>query len=225
MTGVLINAASVAVAGILGVLCKKKLPEGISESLLKALGLCVLVLGLSSALKTQNISLVMLSIAIGTLTGELLKLDDLVNNAGKKVGEKLYSLGGGSISEGFIAGTLMFVIGSLAIIGSIEAGVSKDISLLISKSVLDGILALFLAATLGIGVALSSISILIFQGALVLMASSLTSFMTPGFILEISAVGGILVAGIGLNFTGATKLKITNMLPALVIPFIWFLFI
>ncbi|MFB0919113.1 MAG: DUF554 domain-containing protein [Clostridiaceae bacterium] len=223
MLGVFLNAGAVAIAGILGVLFKKKLPDGISESLIKALGLCVLVLGLSSALKTQNVSLVMLSIAIGTLTGELLKLDDKVNGAGKNVGEKLRNLGGGSISEGFIAGTLMFVIGSLAIIGSIEAGVSNDISLLISKSVLDGILALFLAATLGIGVALSSISILIFQGALVLLASGLTSFMTPEFILEISAVGGILVSGIGLNFTGATKLKITNMLPALLIPFIWFL--
>ena len=223
MSGVLINAASVAILGLLGVMFKRHLPAGISDHLVKALGLCVLVLGLSSALAARNISLLLLSIAVGTFIGEIIKLDDRLTNLGKAVEQQLSGLGGGNIAEAFVSGTLMFVIGSLAIIGSIEAGINNDITLLLSKSVLDGILALFLAAALGPGSALSAVSILFFEGTLVLLSSGLRNFMTPEFINELSAVGGILVAGIGLNFSGPAKIRVTNMLPALLVPVIWFL--
>jgi uncharacterized membrane protein YqgA involved in biofilm formation len=217
MFGTIVNAAAVLAGGVMGLLLKGRLTDRLTDSLVKALGLCVCIIGISGAVK-GDIMMLVVSMAAGTLLGEIINIDGALNRFGGWVQKKL-SRGNSesSIAEGFTTATLLFCVGAMAIVGSIDSGLKNDHSILLAKSLLDGVSAMIFASALGAGVLLSGAAVLVYQGSIVLLAGSLRSFMSEAFITQLSAVGSMMILGIGLNLVLGTKIKAANMLPALLI--------
>ncbi len=245
MLGVLVNVGTVIVGSLLGALLKKGIPERISKAVMSALGLCVVFIGISSAFKTNNAVILVASVAFGTFVGALIKIEDNLNRFSRFVESKFARNKNteenivvnqelteqalkeqtpkkqkSSLAEGFVSGTLVFCVGAMTIVGSIEAGLSGDNHTLYVKAVMDLVSSFVLASTLGIGVIFSSIVVLLYQGALVLLAGLLKG-IPMGLIAEITGAGGIMIMAIGINLTGITKFKVADMLPAFlfVVPF------
>jgi uncharacterized membrane protein YqgA involved in biofilm formation len=229
--GTLINVGAIIVASILGVILKKGLPERIQKSIMFVLGLGLSVLAVGwflndflsvhdDSLVSNGDLLVLLSLVIGTLIGEALMIDERINAFAENV-EKKYKLP--PLAKGFVSGTLIFCVGAMAILGSINDGLYGDITTLLVKSVLDFITAMLLSAVLGIGVIFSAVSVLVYQGSITILARLLGDFLTTDMIGAVSMVGNILLVAMGFNFMGFTKAKVANMLPALLIPIIYFL--
>jgi len=228
--GTLINAAAIIVASILGVLLKKGLSEKIQKGVMLALGLGLAALSLGwfikdfltidqSALTSSGDLLIIISLVIGVIIGEWIDIDARLNNWAMGV-EKKYNLP--PLAKGFISATLIFCVGAMAIVGSIQDGLTGDITTLVIKSALDFVTAMILASILGIGVIFSAISVLLYQGFIFLLASSAQGFLTPEIIRALSMVGNILLIAIGINFMEIKKIKVANMLPALLIPIIYY---
>ncbi|MFH0767125.1 MAG: DUF554 domain-containing protein [Bacillota bacterium] len=231
--GTLINVAAIIVASILGVIFKKGLSEKIQKSVMLALGLGLAALSLGWFLKdflsinqdtlsTSGDLLIIISLVIGVMIGEWIDIDGKLSRWAEGI-EKKYNLP--PLAKGFIAATLIFCVGAMAIVGSIQDGMNGDITTLVIKSALDFVTALILASVLGIGVIFSAISVLIYQGAITLLAASSTNFLTPDMIRAVSMVGNILLIAIGINFMELKKIKVANMLPALVIPILYYVII
>ena len=231
--GTVINALAIVVASFLGILFKKGLPESIQKSIMFVLGLGLSVLAVgwflrdflvidADQLLSSGDLLILLSLVIGTLIGEWIGIDRRINAFAENV-EKKYKLP--PLAKGFVSGTLIFCVGAMAILGSLEDGLHGTFSILLVKSVLDFVTALLLSAVLGIGVAFSAISVLIYQGSLTLLAFGLGEFLSAEMIRALSMVGNILLVAMGFNFMGITKAKVANMLPALVIPVIYFVIV
>ncbi|MFW5838809.1 MAG: DUF554 domain-containing protein [Bacillota bacterium] len=229
--GTLINVGAIIVASILGVILKKGLPERIQKSIMFVLGLGLSVLAVGwflndflivhdNNLVTNGDLLVLLSLVIGTLIGETIMIDERISRFAKNI-EKKYNLP--PLAKGFVSGTLIFCVGAMAILGSINDGLYGDLTTLLVKSVLDFITAMLLSALLGIGVIFSAISVLVYQGSITILARLLGDFLTTNMIGTVSMVGNILLVAMGFNFMGFTKAKVANMLPALLIPIIYFL--
>ncbi len=226
MTGVLVNFAAIFFGGSLGIIFKKFIKETYAEGIMTGVGLCVMIIGISSALEHENLLLMVFSIVLGTLIGEILKIEDRLNKIGDFMGRKLERRGDSSdFSVGFVTTSLIYCVGAMAILGSLEAGLTGDNSTLYAKSILDGITAILFASTLGIGVLFSSVSVFVYQAILVLASQALKPIFTDIMITELSAVGGIMILAIGINILGIKKIKIGNMLPALLGPVIYYLVI
>ncbi|ADL52436.1 DUF554 domain-containing protein [Clostridium cellulovorans] len=221
MLGTIINFLSILLGGIIGLLLKGKLSEKISTTIVNGLALCVLYIGISGVLKSNNTLLVVISIALGAFIGEVIDIDKRINSLGIKLEKSLKTYNQGSISEGFVTSTLLFCVGAMAIVGSLESGLKGNHSIIYTKSILDGVSSIIFASSLGIGVLISSISVLVYQGIIVLGASSLTNILSPEVVTEISAVGSLLILGLGLNMLGIVKIKVANLLPAMLIPIIY----
>ncbi|MDI6601997.1 MAG: DUF554 domain-containing protein [Thermoanaerobacteraceae bacterium] len=221
MMGVLINSFAVVAGSIAGLFLKKGIPDGVRETVMKGIGLITSILGISFALKSTNSIIMILSVVLGGILGEMMDIDRFLNNVGLRFEQRLKSYG--SVSEGFVTATLIFCVGAMAIVGSIQSGLTGDNTILITKSGLDGITSVILSSTLGIGVLLSSISVFVYQGVIALLAGLLSSFVNDALINEMTAVGGLLIFGISLNILGITKIKVANLLPAIFIPVIYFL--
>ena len=189
---------------------------------MQAISLAVLLIGLQGAFKTDQILLVIFSLAIGSVCGEFLGIEKRLEKMGQWL-EIKFSKAGNGISTGFVTASLIFCVGSMAIVGSMESGLAGKYQTLYAKSVLDGIASIILTSTLGIGVIFSSISVLIYQGFITIMASSLRSFLTPEAINEMSAVGGLLIMAIGINLLEIKKIRVGNMLPAIFVPLLFFI--
>ncbi|MDR1961962.1 MAG: DUF554 domain-containing protein [Gracilibacteraceae bacterium] len=214
MLGTFVNMAAVLVGGGIGLLLKGRLSSRVTENLLRVMGLCVCVIGLSGAIQGDAMLLVA-ALASGTLLGEALDLDGRLNRFGLWIQAKMSGKGGGSqIAEGFVTATLLFCVGAMAIVGSIDSGLRGDHSVIFTKSVIDGVSAMVFASALGAGVLLSGASILIYQGAIVLCASSLQSVLSPELITQVSAAGSVMILGLGLNMALEAKIKVANLLPA-----------
>ncbi|MBI9015263.1 MAG: DUF554 domain-containing protein [Clostridiales bacterium] len=224
MLGTIVNAAAIIVGGSFGAVFGSKLKERYSDIVLKAMALSVLLVGLKYALLTNEMLLVIISLSLGSLIGEFIDIEGRLNKLGENLQEK-FSEGHSNLAEGFVMATLIYCIGSMAILGAIDSGVRGDHTILYAKAVLDGVSALVFASTLGFGVVLSSISVFIYQGSITLLASQATGILTDQAINELSAVGGLLIMTIGLNILGITKIKVGNMLPAVFIPVIYFAFV
>ncbi|MBU1142760.1 MAG: DUF554 domain-containing protein [Firmicutes bacterium] len=231
--GTLINVGAIIIASLLGIILKKGLPEKIQKSIMLVLGLGLTALSLGWFLKdflvinengisTHSDLLIIISLVIGVLIGEWIDIDLRLNRWAENV-EKKYNLP--PLAKGFIAATLIFCVGAMAIVGSIQDGLNGDITILVIKSALDFITAMILASILGIGVIFSAISVLIYQGAITILASSASSFLTTEMIQAVSMVGNILLIAIGINFMELRKIKVANMLPAIFIPIIYYLII
>lgn len=216
LTGVLINAAAVAVGGVLGTLGGRLMPEKMKQTVLAATGLVSIGIGISGAIGSSNQLIPILSLVIGSVIGELLHIEDGVTRAGdwlqKRFGKS------GSITEGFVTGSLVFAAGAMAVMGSLESGLKNDHTILMTKSVIDMAGSVAFAGSLGIGVAFSALSVLVLEGTVTLLASLLTGVLTDAVITEISVTGSLIIIGVALNVLGLTKLRIMNMTPALLLP-------
>lgn len=220
MLGVIVNAVTVFVLGLLGSLLGNRFPENIQKSIMKFLPLCVLVIGMSSALKGDTI-IVIISVVLGVIIGEFFKLDEKLNTFADFLQRKFVKGEESNFSEGFITGSLLFCVGSMGILGCIDAGVSGDYNLLFAKATIDGLSAFFLATTMGFGMAFSGISLLIYQGAVVLIAGFLAPILSPDVIANISGTGGITIIAICLSMLNLVDYKLANAIPSILIPIIY----
>lgn len=214
--GTLANVGAVVVGGALGSFVIPRIPDNVSKTTMQALGLGTILIGLQMAWATKNLLLVLVSLAVGTVIGELVGIEARLHLFASKL-EKLPFAQRGSFAKAFVQTTLLFCVGAMAIAGSLQDGLSHDPSTLYAKSTLDGISSIMFGSTLGPGVILSALPILLYQGAMTLGASYLNVILTPEMIQEIGAAGGLMVLGIGFNLVGATEIRIGNMLPGLVV--------
>ncbi|MBU8914834.1 DUF554 domain-containing protein [Bacillus sp. FJAT-29953] len=220
LLGTLVNGLLIVVGTLLGKLLNR-IPESMKTTVMYAIGLSVMVLGLQMGLKSKNFLIVIISLVVGAVFGELLKLEEKLNDLGGWLENKVGSNGKGSIAEGFVTATLIFVIGAMAIIGALDSGIRGDHDVLYTKALIDGFTALILTTTLGIGVIFSAIPVVLYQGLIALFATQIDRFVPQAlmdqFIVEMTAVGGIMIFAIGINLTGLTKIKVANLLPAILV--------
>ena len=220
MTGTLINAAAVITAGVLGTLLGDRLPERVRQTVMAGIGLTTLLIGAQMALKTGHLLIVLGSIVVGAVVGELLNIDLGLERLGRFLESRLGRLKlpgfgeSGAFTRGFVTASLVFCVGPMAIVGSIQDGLTGDYQTLAVKSMLDGFAALAFSSSLGLGVPFSALSVLLYQGALSLGAGSLKSLLTDPMINEMTATGGILILGIGLQLLEIRRIRVANILPA-----------
>ena len=231
--GTLVNVAAIVAGGTVGLVFKKILSERITETVMQATGLAVVIVGLCGTLSsaftvvegrisTGHILLMIISLALGALFGELLKIEDRLEAFGKFMEKKLVRPGNTSpFAQGFVTATIVFCVGAMAIVGSLEDGMSGNSTTLFTKSVLDGIIAMIFASTLGFGVLFSAVSVGGYQGALTLLAMFVAPYLPETVITQISIIGSILIMSIGFNLLKISKIKVGNMLPAIFIPIIY----
>lgn len=223
MLGVLINVASVLVGGTLGLLLGGRVPQRLRDTVMQGLALCVMLIGAQGALGTADVLVVIVCIVAGGLLGELLNIEKGLESLGGAA-EKKFSHGGrsGSFAQAFITASLLFCVGAMAVVGPLTAGLTGDNSTLIAKAALDFVSSLFFAAALGPGVLLSASVVLVYQGAIALLAGLLAPVLTDAIITEMSAVGGLLIVGLGINMLGMAKVRVGNLLPAIFVPILYF---
>jgi hypothetical protein len=212
LLGAVVNCLAVVIGASIGLLLKRGLPEKVSTTIMNGLGLCVLYIGISGALNGENVLIAIISIAFGALIGEVLDLDEKLNRFGH-----LLKTDSSTFAQGFITASLLFCVGAMAIVGSLQSGLSANHETLFAKSLIDGIAALVLASSLGAGVMLSAVFVLIYEGSLTLLAKAIEPYLTTSMINEITCVGSLLIIGIAFNMLGVTKLKIMNYVPAIII--------
>lgn len=198
------------------------IPEKYKDTIGYALALCVLTIGIQGAIRTENMMLVIVSAVVGSLIGEALRLEDRLDSLGAWVQRRLAKDDDG-FSQGFISATLLYCVGSMAVVGSIEAGLQNKPDTLLAKAVLDGVSALILSSSMGMGVALSALPLLAYQGGIALLAMLLGNFLPAEAIAEVSATGSLLIIGLGFNMLGFSKarIRVGNMLPAILIPAVY----
>jgi len=221
MLGTIVNSVTIIIGALIGILFKKGIKEDYKNTIMDGIGLSVLVIGVSNALEFENLVVVIVSIVIGSIIGELIDINKRLNNLGDKLQSK-FKNEEGNFSKGFVTASLVYCVGAMAIVGAIQSGLTGNHQTLYAKAVLDGITAIVFASTLGIGVMFSSLAVFLYQGIITIFASSLSLILTEIAINEISSVGGILIMAIGINLLGLKEIKIANMLPSIVIPLVYY---
>ena len=214
--GTLINAGAVILGSIIGLLFHKRFPERIAAIVFQGIGLFTLFLGITMASKTGNFLVMIFSIVIGSIIGELVNVEGHMRRLSNFL-KRAVGSGDDHFSEGFVTSFLLFCMGSMTILGAIEEGLGGRPHLLLAKSVLDGFSSIALSASLGVGVIFSAIPLLVYQGGITLFAGSLHHVLTPKLVNELTAVGGLLLIGLGINILKIKQLPILNMLPSLII--------
>ena len=216
MLGVIVNVITVLVGASIGLLFKKGIPERVSKAAMIGLGACTLYIGISGSLCGENVLILIGAVVLGAITGTLLNIDGAINRLAEKVENKFRKEGQkASVAEGLVTATLLFCVGSMTVTGSIQAGLTGDNSVLITKATLDLVSSMMLASSLGVGVLLSAGAVFVIQGGLVLLAGCLAPFMTTGAINEMTCAGSLLIVMIGTNLMGITKIKVADYLPAI----------
>ncbi|APT73602.1 membrane protein [Thermosipho melanesiensis] len=206
----IVNAIAIVIGSFVGIFAKKGIPENAQKILFYAVGLSTMGLSISMILKSNNFLILLSSLAIGGIIGELLNIEGKLKKLGDSIKE-------GDFSTGFVTSSLLFLVGPLTIIGSITAGITKDGSLIYMKSLLDGISSIVLSSVYGLGVLLSAFSVLVVQGLFVLFASKLSFLTSPQYLNDLIATGGIMILGLGLKILDIKDTKVGNFLPALLI--------
>lgn len=218
MIGVMVNVLTVLIGSVAGLLLKRGIPERVTESLMTGIGLCTIFIGVSGALQGENTLILILSMAIGTVIGTLLDIDSALNRLASYVEQRFRQENGKvTLAEGFVTASLLFCVGAMTIVGSLQAGLTGDMEMLYTKATLDLISSCVLAASLGVGVLLSDFFVLGFQGGIVLLARFVAPFLTEYAISEMTCAGSVLIIGLGLNLIGVTKIKVANYLPVIFI--------
>lgn len=216
MIGTIVNAVSIVTGTIVGLIFKKGIPEQVKETVMQGIGLAVLLVGLMMAFKTGNILIVISSLVLGGICGEFINIEGWLTRLGvwieSKVGDS-----GSNVARAFVTTSLIYCVGAMAVLGAIEDGLTGNPSTLFAKSMLDGVTAIFFASTMGLGVMFSAIPVLLYQGSITLLASSVSQFLSPPVINELTSTGGLLIVGIALNILNIRQIKVGNLLPA--IPF------
>lgn len=219
LVGTGVNVLTVVLGSTIGMLFKKGIPESLTDNLFKALGLVTVFIGISGCLCGHSVMLVVVAVILGTLIGELCDLDKQVNRLGKFLENKFDKGNENSrMAEGFVTSCMLFCIGSMTIVGCLQAGLKGDNSVLFTKSALDFCSSMIFASTMGMGVLFSAVFVLAYQGLLTVLAVWISPYLSTVVIDEMSCVGYIIIIGLGLTMTGAIKMKITNMAPAMFLP-------
>lgn len=226
MIAVIVNMATVLAGSLLGILFRNRLKEEFQNAVMKALALCTALIGISSAITTGNVLCVIICMVIGTALGEWIHIDDGIEHAGDFIKDKLLKgkAGESRFTEGFVSACILFCIGSMTIMGSLEAGINHNYSIIYAKSTMDFVSSMAFGAAMGFGVTCSAAFVLVFQGALTLLAGVIGPALSAQVVTEMSAVGGVILMGMAMNMLGATKerIKVANMLPAIFLPILYF---
>ena len=216
MLGVIINVITVIVGSGIGLMFKKGIPEKVSKAAMTGLGACTLCIGISGSLGANSLILIA-AVVLGAITGTLLDIDGAINTLADQVEKRFRREGENiSIAEGIISATLLFCVGSMTVTGSIQAGLTGDNSILITKATLDLVSSMMLASSLGVGVLLAAVPVFLIQGGLVLLAGLIAPFLSAGAITEMTCAGSLLIIMIGTNLMGITRIKVADFLPAIV---------
>nr|PZN03277.1 MAG: DUF554 domain-containing protein [Bacillota bacterium] len=214
MLGTIINSLAIVVGALMGSFLKGRFPENISTTLMQGLSLVVMLIGLSMALETKNLLIVTLSIVSGAVLGEIMRIEERLNRLGENL-EKRFGGGDGDFTKAFVSASLIYCVGAMAIMGALESGLTGNHSILLVKSILDGVSSVVFSSTLGIGVAFSAATVFIYQGSITLAAGLIKSYLTDVVIAEMTAAGGLLIFGIGINMLERnSRIKVGNLLPS-----------
>ena len=219
MIAAIVNALGILIGGTLGTLLRTKINHKLVDCLMTAMGLVVVSVGVQGIVGSSNTMCLVLCLAIGAIIGQALKIDEFIDGMGVRVA-KFFE---GRFADGVISASVMFTVGAMAIMGSLDAGLRGSYSVLYTKTVIDGVAAAAMSAAMGVGVALSLVPVLIWEGLLILLAGALSPFLSTEVITEMSAVGGAIFIGMGLNMIGVTdrKVNVPNLLPAILLPIIY----
>ncbi|WP_421918748.1 DUF554 domain-containing protein [Marinifilum sp.] len=216
MIGTLVNVAAIIVGGGIGLLFRAKIPERLFKIVFQAIGVFTLYLGFSMALKASQLLIMVFSLVLGSLLGELLRLEERVEKLSEVLKKRMGS-GDANFSTGLLTAFMLFCMGAMTIVGSLEEGMGKEPTLLLTKSLMDGISSVALAAVMGVGVIFSVIPLLIYQGGLTLLAALFGDIIPKVVINEITGIGGVLIVALGISILEIKKIKVLNMLPAILI--------
>jgi uncharacterized membrane protein YqgA involved in biofilm formation len=220
MIGPIVNAVAIVVCALLGRYVLKGLPQSYEEIIKKAIGLSIVYIGISGAMENQRVMVLILSMVIGSALGEWIDIDRGMNNLGAWAEKKL-GFQDGNFSKSFVSASILFCTGSMAIVGSMNSGLLGNHEMLFAKSILDGVISIVFASSMGMGVAFSAIPVLLYEGTITLGAGFMKAWMTPEIITEMSSVGSLLIAAIGFNFLMTKQIKVANMVPAIFLPWLY----
>ena len=219
IAGAIVNAAAVIVAGIIGRTVGQAIPKRIADTIMKGLGLVVIYIGISGALDGEQILVTIISIALGALIGEAIDINLRLEHLAERVeAQRRFAKNDDGFAAGFVNATLLFCVGAMAVVGSLQAGLTGDCSTIFTKSLIDFIAAIVLASTMGIGVAFAAVPLFIYQGAITVFAGALSPYLSDFAVAEMSCTGSLLIFALGLNMIGAAKVKFANYLPAIFLP-------
>jgi len=219
LLGAAANAAAVFAGGIIGMFMKKGLPKRFGDSIMHALALFTFGLGVVFFMKSQELMVLIMSLVLGTLIGELIDIEKRLEGLGGSLQSKLKGVGG-NFSEGFVTSSLLFCVGSMAIMGSLQSGLSGNHEVLYAKAAIDVVASLIFASAMGFGVAMSAIPVLIYEGGLSLAASAVAPYLSTAVVDEMTAVGGVMLMGLAISILEIKKIRVGNMLPGIFLPII-----
>lgn len=216
MLGTIVNTLAILAGCAIGLLLKRGINEKVTDAIMKGISLCVIYIGIDGMLEGSKTLAVIIAMALGAAIGTLLDLNGKMEKLGKMI-EGRISNGVADIAQGFVTASLIYCVGAMAVVGSLQSGLNGDHSMLYTKALLDGISAMVLTASLGAGVGLSAASVFVYQGALTLLAGLIAPVLSDAVVAEMTCVGSILIAALGLNMLGVTKLKVMDYVPAIFI--------
>lgn len=216
MVGTITNAAAIIVGGLIGIFLKKGISEPVKQTAMQGIGLAVLLVGAQMAFKTNNILIVIISLVIGGVIGEMLGIERRLGRLGNWL-EVRFGGGDSNLSRAFVTTSLIYCVGAMAILGSIEDGLTGNSTTLFAKSLLDGVSAIFFASTMGIGVVFSAVPVFAYQGSITLLAELVKNMLSPAVVAELTATGGLLIVGISINILGIKEIRVGNMLPSILV--------
>lgn len=224
MLGTIVNAVAIIAGSLVGLFFSRGIADNYKEILLSGVGLAVMLIGIKSGLGSDDLMVVIFSLIIGALMGEWLGIEHHLEMLGKFIENKVASKmnATGSVARGFVTASLVFCVGSMAIVGSLESGLAGNHQILFAKSILDGVTSIVFASAMGIGVMFSSVAVFLYQGAITLCAFFIKDFMKPEVIAQMSSVGGMLILAIGMNMLKISKIKVGNLLPAIFLPLVYY---
>lgn len=222
MLGTIVNCGAIVAGGLLGLMFRGGIPEKYNATVVHAVSLAVLVIGIRGALKSDALLIIIISLALGSLMGEWLKIEERMVTFGRLL-EKRFAGKDDGFYKGFVTAGLLFCVGSMAIVGALESGLTDNHQTLYAKSILDGIFSVILGSSMGMGVMFSALPVLLYQGAITLGAGLIKPFLQPEVVAQMSAVGGVLIMAIAFNFISDAKIRIGSMLPSVFIPLVWYM--
>ena len=224
MLGTIVNVIAIICGSLLGLLFRKGIPDNYKEIIMSGIGLSVILIGVKSALSSDKLLIVIFSVIIGAGIGVFLKIEAKLESLGSYFERRLASKSGdtGSFARGFVTASLVFCVGSMAIVGALESGLTGNHQTLFAKSILDGVTSLIFASSLGIGVLFSGVAVFLYQGAITLTAVFMKNLLVAETISQMTSVGGLLILAIGLNLLGITKIRVGNLLPGIFLPLLYF---
>ncbi len=224
MLGTIVNVIAIICGSLLGLLFRKGIPDNYKEIIMSGIGLSVILIGVKSALSSDQLLIVIFSVIIGAGIGEFLKIEAKLESLGSYFENRLASKSSdtGSFARGFVTASLVFCVGSMAIVGALESGLTGNHQTLFAKSILDGVTSLIFASSLGIGVLFSGVAVFLYQGAITLTAVFMKNLLVAETISQMTSVGGLLILAIGLNLLGITKIRVGNLLPGIFLPLLYF---